>query len=154
MEWRKYERLLIGVFFIIFVLLLPAPGFGQGQEGLSTKEIQEVVNLLEDPQKRETFVKDLKNLKQLKEVTLKEEQTKKAKPPDKERKVLFIEGLFAKFESLSGKVMEAASSTFFWVAEAPEAFRKAKFFLSRSENLLKLIKLLKFVKKRHEIFQT
>jgi len=141
MDWRKHERLFVSIFFFILVFLLPTLSSGQGQEKLSTKDIQEVVDLLEDSQKRETFVKDLKNLKQLKEATVKEGEEKKIKPPDKEREVLFIENLFVKFESLSGKVMEAATSTFSLVTKTPEAFREVKSFLSRSENLFKLIKL-------------
>jgi len=141
MDLRKHERLFMGVFFIILVLLLSTHSFGQGQEKLSTKDIQEMVDLLEDPQKRETFVKDLRNLKQLKEVTLKEGQKKEAKPPGKEREVLLIENLFLRFESLSGKIMEAATSSASLVAKTPEALREVKSFLSRSENLFKLIKL-------------
>jgi small-conductance mechanosensitive channel len=138
---KKYRRLVMSVLGII-VFSFSTPGFGQEKENISTKDIKEMVDLLENPQKREAFVKDLKNLKQLKEATPKGGQEKEAKQPEKERKILLIENLFVKFESLAGKVMEAATSSASLVAKTPEAFRETKSFLSQSENLLKLIKLV------------
>jgi uncharacterized membrane protein YdbT with pleckstrin-like domain len=135
---KKYRRLVMSVFGII-VFSFSTPGFGQEKENISTKDIKEMVDLLENPQKREAFVKDLKNLKQLKEATPKGGQEKEAKQPEKERKILLIENLFVKFESLAGKVMEAATSSASLVAKTPEAFRETKSFLSQSENLLKLM---------------
>lgn len=142
MDWRKYQRLFTGVFSVMLVLSLSTPVFGQEQEKLSTRDIQEMVDLLEDPQKREVFINDLKNLKQLKEATVNESEKKAAKPPEKKRQILVIENLFVRFEFLSGKIMEAGTSAAYLVAKIPEAFGEATSFLSRSENLIKILKLL------------
>ena len=142
MDWRKYQRLLTGVLRVLLVLSLSAPVFGQEKERLSTRDIQEMVDLLEDPRKREVFVKDLKNLKQLKEATTKESEKKAATPPEKKRQILVIENLFVRFESLSGKIMEAGAGAASLIARIPDASREATSFLSHSENLVKLLKLL------------
>jgi len=143
MDRRRYQYIFFCVITVFLALLLTPPGYCQEKESISKKDLQDVVDLLEDAQKREVFLKDLRNLIQLKEATAKEKEKTKAKPPEKkEREVLVIENLFSRFESLSGRIMDAAASTVSLLAKTPAAFPAVKSFLSLPENRSKLLKLL------------
>jgi small-conductance mechanosensitive channel len=126
---------------LFMVLLVPSSGEETGvpkNTEVSTKEMSEVVNLLEDSQKREAFVKDLRNIinvKKSRTVTLRAQE----KTP---RKALLIENLFTRFESLSGRIVGAAASSASLIAGSPEALGEVKAFISERENQSKLLRLL------------
>jgi small-conductance mechanosensitive channel len=126
---------------LFMVLLVPSSGEETGvpkNTEVSTKEMSEVVNLLEDSQKREAFVKDLRNIinvKKSRTVTLRAQE----KTP---RKALLIENLFTRFESLSGRIVGAAESSASLIAGSPEALGEVKAFISERENQSKLLRLL------------
>ena len=136
--------LIIGT---LLVLLLAAPGYGETPEGsknvdVTTKDLQELVNLLENPERREAFTKDLKTLIQLRQAATKEAE-KVAKPPERrERPVFAIEKAFTSAQSLFKGVLDAAVRTVSLVTRAPGALGKAKSFFSVPENRSKLLRLL------------
>ena len=113
------------------------PGVGKNAE-VSIKEMSEVVSLLEDSQKREAFVKDIRNL-----IKVKESSTVSPRQPEKkQRKALFIENLFMRFESFSERIVGAAASSASLIGRLPETLGSAKGLLSERENLYKLLRLL------------
>jgi hypothetical protein len=71
-ERRKNEmgrrKHIIHTMFLVFFILFPGvTASGVVKEGVSPSELQEVVNLIEDPQKREPFLKELKAFINVKE---------------------------------------------------------------------------------------
>jgi small conductance mechanosensitive channel len=144
-----YKKILrIPVISIVLILWLWVSADGQVKEVPKKVEgaeqnLQELVNLLEDSSKRDAFLKDLKTLIQAQEAQKKRGEPEKKRPDEKrERKLLAIEGLFVSFESMSGRIMDAASSTAILIAKTPEAFEKAKIFFSQPKNRSKLLLLL------------
>ena len=140
------RRWFIKSFCLTWPLLFMAflvPSFGEEtgvakNTEVSTKEMSEVVNLLEDPQKRGAFVKDLRNL-----IKVKESRTVTPRPQEKkERKALFIENLFTRFESLSGRIVKAAASSASLLARSPEGLRAARSFLSDQKKRSGLLALM------------
>jgi len=132
----KKNQFLACLFLIFFIFLTSrALSNAQETEKISTEDLQQVVELLENPQQREGFVKDLKKVIHAKEVT------EKARPEKSERQLLVIENLFGKFEELSEKIMGAGASTISLLSQIPRAMQNAKIFLIQSENQAKLFNL-------------
>lgn len=131
---NQFFRCLL-LFFFIF-LTSRALSNAQETEKISAEDLQQVVELMENPQRREVFVNDLKKVINAKEVT------EKARPEKRERKLLVIESLFGKFEELSKKIMDSGASTISLLAQMPRAMQNSKTFLARSENQAKLLSLL------------
>lgn len=134
--------LIIG---ILLVLSLTSSGYGETPEELkngdvATKDLKELVELLENPKRREAFVKDLKNFIKVREAATRE-AGEIQRPPEK-KEVLAIEKVSMIFESLSKKVLDAAASTTSLVTRVPEALAKTKSFLSEPDNPSKLLRLL------------
>ena len=128
------------VFSILVCLSFTAKAYTQEKKDVSTRDLQELVSLMEDPKKRETFVKDLKNLIDARESTKKEAEPSKAEAK-REKEILLIETIFSRFEILSDKIIAAAGSSVAWVSKLPEALGKTKTFLAQSENRNRLLKL-------------
>jgi small conductance mechanosensitive channel len=132
---------------MLLTLLITSSGYGETQGGLktvdvTTTDLQELVELMENPERREAFTKDLKTLIQLRQAATKEAE-KVAKPPErKERRVFAIEKAFMSVESLFKGVLDAAARTVSLVTRAPGALGKAKSFFSGPENRSKLLRLL------------
>ena len=111
-----------------------------GPQELSTEQLQAVVDLIQDPKKRESFLKDLKGIMASKGAIQK--SAGKAEPSgDQKRDVLFIEGLFVRFESLSGKVMASGAGAFQAAERIPAGLKAFKDRLSRPEGRLKAMHL-------------
>ncbi|MGD9074971.1 MAG: mechanosensitive ion channel family protein [Desulfobacteraceae bacterium] len=142
MHWTRVKRRLFGISFIFLAILLATTTYGQESEKVSAKELKEVMALMEDPQKREGFLKDLKNIIQAREAATEEREKRPVgRPGKKEREVLVIENLFSRFDSISKNVMDAAASTVSLLGRAPAAYERAKSFLSRPENHSKMLRL-------------
>jgi small conductance mechanosensitive channel len=151
MHGRVSHKVFSKGFLIIgslLVLLLASPGYGETPEGpksvdVAAEDLKELVELLENPSQREAFVKDLRNLIQLREAALRG-AGEIERPPDKEE-VLAIEKVFTSFESEFKRVLEAGVSTASLVARAPGTLGRAKAFLSESESRSKLLRLLGYI---------
>ena len=141
MKLREYQ---IAAFLLLaLVFLTGEKGYGQEKAPNTTKQLQEVVDLIEDPNKRAVFVNTLKNLIKAKEEATRKEEKESAKPPDEKTRVLFvIELFFSKFEALSTEILTAAGSTASLISKAPMAYQKIKVFISAPENQVNLLKLL------------
>ena len=145
-----FRWLLKGLFLAGALLVLGplSPAYGEdmresGNAEISTKELSGVVDLLEDSKRRETFVRDLKNLIKVKESRTKESEEVSRKPEEKkEKKLLVIENLFAGFDSFSKRIIGAGASTVSLVSKTPEALGKAKVFLSQRQNRSNFLRLL------------
>ena len=142
MQLKRYKTTIF--FFLVFVALLTGgKAYGQEQEGITTKEVQEVVDLIEDPNKRAVLVKTLKNLIQAKEAAIGKDEKASAKPDEKKgRELLIVEQFFNKFETLSSKVVGAAAGAVSLIVKTPLVYEGVKSFLSKRENRANLLKLL------------
>ena len=128
----------LGCLFLLFFLFSMSAAViaAQETEKISAEDLQQVVELMENPQRREIFVKDLKKVIHAKEVT------EKTRPEKRERKQLVIESLFGKFEKLSKKIIDSGASTISLLSQMPRAMQNAKTFLAQSGNQAKLLNLL------------
>ena len=136
MNFKKNQFLRCLLLFLFIFLTSSGLIDAQETEKISAKDLQQVVELMENQQRREAFVNDLKKVIHAKEVT------EKALPEKKERKLLVIESLFGKFEKLSKKIMDSGASTISLLAQTPRAMQNAKTFLARSENQVKFLNLI------------
>ena len=141
----KWNTPLKALALMTLLVCIAVPAYGRekaepGPQALSQKDLGEIVDLLEDPQKREAFVKNLKNLMAAKEAASGEAGAEG--PKQKEKEILVIEKFFSAFDTLSQRFIEAAASTASLAARAPDRVRDAWGFLSRPENRSKLIRLL------------
>lgn len=126
-----YSRLfscgaLAGVWLLV-VLWTVSPGYGAQKgtsrpDSLSTEELQDVVNLLENPEKREALVKDLKAIAEARDLA---RQSGKRKTLEK-KEVMVVERIFLGFDALSREFVEAASSAGALAADIPQAFDRVK----------------------------
>ena len=136
------NRGIFGISLIFLALLIAIPTYGQEKEKVSGKELQDVMDLMEDPQKREGFLRDLKNIIQAREVATEEREKRPVEQPAREeREVLVIENLFSRFDSISKNVMDAAASMVSLLGRGPAAYERAKSFLSQPENRSKMWRL-------------
>ncbi len=142
MHGTRGNRGLLGMCLIFLAIFIATATHSRETEGVSEKELKGVVDLLEDPQKREGFLKDLKGIIKAQE-TAREMEKKQAVPPHKtEREALVIESLFSHFESTSKRVLDAVASTVSLLGRAPAAYERAKSFLSQPENRSKMFRLM------------
>ncbi|MFB0508493.1 MAG: mechanosensitive ion channel family protein [Thermodesulfobacteriota bacterium] len=145
---KNFARGLLIAGGTLLLLLVAAPGSGETlptpkkEVDVTTKDLKELVDLLENPERREAFTKDLKNLIQLREAAKGEAEEVKRAPEEKEREVLVIEKAFIFFQSLFKGVLDAAASTASLVGRMPGGLGRAKAFLSKPENLSRLLRLL------------
>ncbi|MFC1580341.1 mechanosensitive ion channel family protein [Thermodesulfobacteriota bacterium] len=127
---------------MIFLFLSTAVfSFAQENKPATTSDLKEIVTLLEDPQKREVLVKNLKHMIQVQEAGQKEA----ARPPSalkRAREISFVASVFARFELFSEQVIESAGSTLSWIFRMPESLGGAKSYLGKPENRNALFKLL------------
>jgi len=145
---KVFARGLLIAGSMLLVLLVAAPSFGETpltpkkEVDVATKDLKELVDLLENPERRETFVKDLKNLIQLREAARGEAAEVERAPERKERQVLAIEKAFISLESVFKGVLNAGASTASSLARAPGALEKAGSFFGEPENRSKLLRFL------------
>jgi small-conductance mechanosensitive channel len=140
-----FSRGLLVAGSLLFVLLLLGTSFGQTPGDpkdidITTKDLKELVDLLENPERREAFAKDLKNLIQLRESA--ERKTGGVEPPPDEKKVLGIERALMNLGLLFKRVLDAGAHTASLVTRVPSALGKAKSFLSEPQDWPKLLRLL------------
>ena len=150
MNGRVFHKVVSRGFLVVGMYLafsLAVPSYGEAPESpknadITTRDLQELMDLLENPERREAFVKDLKNLIQLRQAATREAEGVARPPERRERRVLAIEKVFTDVESLYKRVSDAAANTASLVTRAPRALGKAKSFVSEPENRNKLLRLL------------
>ena len=145
MHWRKLIRVLFpGGLLLAVWMALPFAVMAQespATDEVSNTELRDLVDTLEDEKRREALVKDLRKLIELKEAAVKQLEPDEL-PEEKRRKPLAVEGLFEAFESLTRRLIDAASSTVRLVRKAPDALKDVRAFVSQSKNQSRLLRLL------------
>ena len=90
MRWGAFlKSVSLALVFVAVWMALPSYGLEkatQKPEEVSTKELSDLVDRLEDPQKREAFLKDLKSLIQLREAAVREREGEPRRAPEKKEK--------------------------------------------------------------------
>jgi moderate conductance mechanosensitive channel len=143
MQLKRYQAAIFFSFLVLVAFLTAGKAYGQEKEGITTKEVQGVVDLIEDPNRRAVLVKALKNLIRAKEAAMGKDERTSAGPGEKKgRELLLIEQFFSRFQTLATGVVGSAASTASLVAKAPLVYERVKSFLSEHENRSKLLKLL------------
>lgn len=136
--------LTIGILLSIFFV---SPGYGESPESskdveVSTQELQELVDLLENPDRRNAFIRDLKNLIHLRQTVGKEARERPIGPEGKGREPRAMERMFMRFESSFNKVLDGAISTASLVGSVPAGFKRGKSFLSQPQNRSRFLMLV------------
>lgn len=121
------------LFGLAFLSLFPAAAPGAGspspaQGALSEEEIRHLVGFLEDPGRRETFLKDLKALLRARAEAGHDRRTG---PPAREP--LTIESLFGRFEAVSGVIVAAVQDLKTLAEGIPGTLATTAEFLSAPE---------------------
>jgi small-conductance mechanosensitive channel len=130
---------------LMFFFFLPAYAVEKavpdtGTAEVSVEKLKEAVNFLEDPKKREAFLRDLKELIQAREALKK--GTVQATPAEQHGEKLGIEILFEKFQIFTSRIITYATDAASWLRKTPEAIHGLKTFFSSPENRSALLRLL------------
>jgi small-conductance mechanosensitive channel len=142
---KVFSRGLLVAGSMLFVLLLLGTSYGQTPGGpkdidITTKDLKELVDLLENPERREAFARDLKNLIQLREAAA--WKAAGVERPPEEKEALAIERTLMNLGFLFKRVLDAGAHTASLVTRVPSALGNAKSFLSEPQNWSKLLRLL------------
>jgi small-conductance mechanosensitive channel len=128
---------------VLFVLLFSgAAGELRAQEkgshpALSQQDLQDLVDLLENPARREALLQDLKQLMKARQAAGPPMEKKREEPAADA-----VRELFGEFQSLTGGVIHSAAGTVRLLERLPEAPRNIRSFFARPENRYKLLKLV------------
>ncbi len=140
---------LRGLFAMCMLLSLffSSPGYGESPESskdveVSTQELKELVDLLENPDRRNAFIRDLKNLIHLRQTAGREAKERAIPLEGKGREPLVMGRVFVRFESSFTRVLDGAISTASLVASIPAGFKRGKSFLSKPENRSRVLMLV------------
>jgi small conductance mechanosensitive channel len=128
------------VLLVLIYLSISIFSFAQEKSLVATGGMKEIVALLEDPQKREALVINLKHIIQIQEAH-QQDAARHSNALVKAKEISFIASVFKRFELISKKVLEAANRTFTWVVKLPELLGSAKSYLGKPENRNAFFKL-------------
>ncbi|MFH1953329.1 MAG: mechanosensitive ion channel family protein [Pseudomonadota bacterium] len=140
MGWIIKRCLNYGLALLCFLVVSSALAYGQQPGVPSAQSLEGLVDLMESQKKRETFVKDLKDLIEAKKAIDARGGVEKAAGAE-QKQLLIIRVVFERFEGLSKEVRKAVSIMGLMLEEAPAAIGEVKRFLSQSENLSRLLVL-------------
>lgn len=114
-----------------------------GIKDLSSVEIKRIIELLEDPEKREPFLNNLRTLLKAKEETERAEaEGVESIPTGKKEKRIFLEEWHRYLYGLTQRITDSALATFLIVARVPEMLEDVHLFIQNEENQRKLMILL------------
>lgn len=144
MSWRNFlTSFAVGMTVLIAWLPLPVQGAAADEPGITTRELDHVVEVLENPQKRELFLKDVKALIRAQEAT--EDKKKESETSDQPGKATAkepaVQRIFRQFDSLSERIVRAGAGTVEWVSQAPRALQQAQGYLFDPQNQKALLRL-------------
>jgi len=120
--------------------MLPTPA-AQPQEpaaGVSVQELDEALRVIENPKKREAFVKDLKALVAAKKAL---DEKEKGRADQGNQELLLIRWVSERFEIMLADLRNAVKRMVNAVLRAPDGIRSIWGFLEQSENRLRLVTL-------------
>jgi len=102
---------------------------------VSRQDMERIVELLEDPARRETFVQDLKTLLEL-EAERKKGVSPKGRAPESEgeEELAILDRAAARFESISTHIIRAAEAAWGLIVRTPEALHETLALVRHSEN--------------------
>ena len=100
---RSVRRLFMGVLISLVLMGFSYPGRAQETKAPSSQSLQGLVDLMENPEKREAFLKDLKTLIETKKTLEKKNGKETAGTEQSGKKQLaIVRFAFEQFENLSG----------------------------------------------------
>ncbi|MFO7600633.1 MAG: mechanosensitive ion channel family protein [Candidatus Desulfacyla sp.] len=109
--------------------------------GPSANELEELLGVIENPEKRGAFVKDLKSL-----INAKKELDDKGAGDnaagEEDKQLLIVRWLFECFDEVSRDVRNVAVAMDDMIGQAPETARRIRSFLAQSENRSRLFTLI------------
>ncbi|MDQ1334005.1 MAG: Mechanosensitive ion channel family protein [Thermodesulfobacteriota bacterium] len=137
---RTIPNALFCLLAITVCFILPTPSArSQGPAaGSSVEELEEVLGVIENPKKREAFIKDLKALVAAKKAL---DEKKRGDADQGDQQLFIVRWVFERVEALSRGVSTAAKTVGDAVAQAPEGIRRIQAFLGQSENRSGLLTL-------------
>ena len=139
---RTWKRRLMLCFIISGIVGVHFCSYAQTPQAVNDKDLQQLLDRLEDPQKRALLIQDLRLLMQTRAAVPKPAVSDaKAPPPQKTKQLLFVESLFQRFEALSQKIVAAGANIFRLAAQTPQMLRRFNAFVNQPGNLINLIKL-------------
>lgn len=124
---------------IVFFLLVAVPARSQEPvTGSPVNELEDLLGVIENPEKRDAFVKDLKGLIKAKKA-LDDKEDKAAGEEDKQ--LLIVRWVFEHFEEAARDVRNVAATMGDLMEQAPDGVRRIQASLAQLENRSRLITL-------------
>jgi moderate conductance mechanosensitive channel len=122
---------------IVFFVLLVTPALSQETvKGSSLNELEDLLGVIENPEKREAFVKDLKGL-------IKAKKTLDVKGDgdagEEDRQLFIVRWVFGHFEEMATEVRNAAITMGEMMEQAPDGARRIQAFFAQPENRSRLL---------------
>ncbi len=134
-------------FLPALLLALFLPGFcatihAQDRNEPSAESLQGLVDLMEDPKKREAFLQDLKNLIETKKaIALKNGKEAAGTSVKDEKQLIIVRDAFDNLETLFGDIRNSVAETVYLARRIPAAVGTSIDFFDHPENRTRLIRL-------------
>jgi small conductance mechanosensitive channel len=145
MSLRRFlASLAVGMTVLVTSPSLPVQGAEPpaSEPGVDTRELDRLVEVLEDSQKRELFLKDVKALIRAQEAAEGGKESYKPQPAGKAAAgEPAVQQLFRQFDSLSESIVRAGAETIEWLSRAPQALNRAQGYLFDPRNQKALLRL-------------
>jgi small conductance mechanosensitive channel len=124
---------------IVFLFLLPASARSQDTvDSPSAKELEDLLAVIENPERRGAFIKDLRGL-----ITAKKALDSKGRGETlgggKDKQLLIVSWVFERFEEAIREVRSVAATTHDLIRHVPETALSIKSFLVQSENRYRML---------------
>ncbi|MBW1782542.1 MAG: mechanosensitive ion channel [Deltaproteobacteria bacterium] len=129
---------LVLIGFLQFSLLLVAlAGAQEPVSGPSVKELDELLGVIENPEKRGAFVKNLKGLIEAKKAL----KGRGGEAKEEQKELFVVRWVFERFEDVSRDAKEAAVKVGDMIEDVPDGARRIQAFFTQPENVSRLLTL-------------
>ena len=139
---RSVRRLFMGFLIALVLMGFSYPGRAQETKAPSSQSLQGLVDLMENPEKREAFLKDLKTLIETKKTLEKRNGKETAGTEQSGKKQLaIVRFAFEQFENLSRDLKSSVTAAIHIADRIPLIIQDIHSFFGRRENLTRLLTL-------------
>jgi len=141
MRRRNHRYYFCPLALMVLLLLLAVSTQAQQPVGVPASELEALLGVIENPEKREAFVKNLKELvKAKKALDSKEDREKTAR--EEQKQLVIVRWVFERLEVMFSDIRKAATTVGDIIEQTPEGIRRIQAFFIQPESRSRLLTLL------------